>query len=46
MLHVWLLCFVSRVSAVLTGNLMACLGVLLFIYASNVWAVMIINVYN
>lgn len=46
MLDIWILCLESRMSAVLIVNLMGCLGVLLFIYTSNVYVVMIINVYN
>jgi len=46
MLNIWLLRLISKMSAVLIGNLMAYLEVLLFIYTSNVRVDMIIIVYN
>lgn len=45
-LDIWISCLVGKMSAVLISDLMACLGVLLFICISNVWVVVIMIAYN
>lgn len=44
-LDIWISCPVGKMSAVLISDLMACLGVLLFIH-TRVWVVVIIIVHN
>lgn len=40
------ICLLGKMSAVLISDLMACLGVLLFICISNVWIVVMMIAYN